>query len=56
MLPNETGRMLKWVPWIDAQLGELVIATSDRTSPLQGLSFFAPYPRSIQSLLCVWRI
>lgn len=55
-VPNDTGRTLKWIPWIDAPLGELVIVTPERASSLRGRSSFAPFQRSTQSLLCVWRI
>src|SRR5687768_13886460 len=35
-VPDDTGRTLKWIPWIDAPLGELVIVTPERANSLQG--------------------
>lgn len=55
-VPNDSGRTLKWVARIDAPLGELVLAPPGRTNPLQRRSFSASFQRSLQTLLCVWRI
>jgi len=54
--PNDTGRTLKWTPWIDAPLSDLGIAHPEQSNPLPPRSFFTPFQRTIQSLLCVWRI
>ena len=54
--PNDTGRTIKWMPWIEAAFGHLMTAPPARSNSLPLRSFFTPFQRSIQSLLCVWRI
>lgn len=57
-IPNDTSRTVKWMPWIDAALCHLTLAPSERSNslPARSFFFFTPFQRSIQSLLCVWRI
>jgi len=54
-LPDDTGRILKWVPWIDAPLAMFVVTMSEEAAPSPCRSYFSTFERSIQALLCVWR-
>jgi hypothetical protein len=55
-VPSNAGSALKWMTWVETQASTLAIATPDHADLLPGRSIFAFHPRSVQSLLCVWRI
>jgi hypothetical protein len=44
------------MPWIDEAFSHLLMVPRARPNSLQPRSFITPFQRSIQSLLCVWRI
>ena len=54
--PNDPERTLKLVPWVNAPSGEFVIITRERASLPYCGGFYSPLKRSVQTLLCVWRI
>jgi hypothetical protein len=54
--PNDTGRTIKWIPWLDTPQGLLTKDAPERSRFLPPVSFHTPIQRSIQSLLCIWRI
>ena len=55
-IPNDSCRTIKWMPWIDELLGQQTFFLPKRSNSLPTPSFSIPFQRSIQSLLCVWRI
>ena len=53
--PIEPERTYKWMPWADASAA-FVIVTCERAILSQGSGLYSPLKRSVQSLLCIWRI
>jgi len=54
--PNDSARALKWVPWVDAPSRIFVIVARQRASFAHGGGFYTSLQRSVQTLLCIWRI
>ena len=54
-LPDDSGRIFKWVSWVEAPLAMFVVTMSEEAAPSPGRSYFSTFERAIQSLLCVWR-
>jgi hypothetical protein len=53
--PDDAGRTLKLATWIDAPPAILTALEAKRQSAPRDPIFYSPQ-RSVQSLLCVWRI
>jgi hypothetical protein len=56
VIPNDTRGALKWIPWIGTPADDLVIVRAERTIRFHTCDFLPIFQRSVQVLLCVWRI
>jgi hypothetical protein len=54
--PPDDWRSAKWSPGIDAAKVVPLTAASENEAPALNRLFYSPPQRSLQSLLCVWRI
>ncbi len=55
-VPAEIAPVLKWASWTDQTRGPFVSGASQGSRVHEDNHFHAPNARSVQSLLCIWRI
>ena len=54
--PDDQGRMQMWVPWIGTPSALVVLVPREQADVVPFSSFISTFARSVQSLLCVWRV